>query len=101
MERKTRLLVGSSSSVTAQLLRICIPRMQPTNCKLNKREGPQEDTSISLRRGNKIIMGGRGRKRSGWERGQRGEMRNRISYEVGGSRETYRARRIHGNVQLQ
>ena len=28
---------------------------------LNKKEGPSEDASISLRKGNKIIMGGRGR----------------------------------------
>ena len=32
--------------------------------KLNKKEGPSEDASILLRRGDKIIMGGRER---GWD----------------------------------
>jgi hypothetical protein len=34
----------------------------PTDSKkLNKKKGPSVDTLIPLRRGNKIIMGGRGR----------------------------------------
>jgi hypothetical protein len=37
--------------------------------KLNKGEGPSEDTSIPLRRESKIIMGGRGMEGPGWERG--------------------------------
>jgi hypothetical protein len=44
-------------------------------------EGPSEDVSIPLKRGNKIIMGGKGRKGSGWER--RGEKRYRIRYGLG------------------
>ena len=36
--------------------------------KLNKKEGQIVDASIPLRRGNKIIMGGRGREGPGWER---------------------------------
>jgi hypothetical protein len=36
--------------------------IHPTDSKkLNKKEGPNEDASIPLRRGNKIITGGRGR----------------------------------------
>jgi hypothetical protein len=37
--------------------------------KPNKKGGPSVDASIPLRRGNKIIMGGRGREGPGWERG--------------------------------
>jgi hypothetical protein len=40
--------------------------------KLNKKEGPSEDTSIPCQRGNKIIMGDREREGHGWEKG--GEM---------------------------
>ena len=36
---------------------------------LNKKEGPSEDTWISLRRGNKLVMGGRGREGPVWARG--------------------------------
>jgi hypothetical protein len=38
---------------------------------LNKMEGLSGDASIPLRRGNKIIMGGRGKVGSGWG-GQKG-----------------------------
>jgi hypothetical protein len=37
--------------------------------KLNKKEGQSMDASIPLRRGNKMIMGSRGRECYGWERG--------------------------------
>jgi hypothetical protein len=37
--------------------------------KLNKKEGPYVDTSIPLRREEKIIMGVRGMERHGWETG--------------------------------
>ena len=36
--------------------------------KFNKKEGPSEDASISLRREKKIIIGGRRRKGPGWKR---------------------------------
>ena len=36
--------------------------------KPNKKGGPSVDASIPLRRGNKIIMGGRGREGPGWQR---------------------------------
>jgi len=36
-----------------------------THKKLNKNEGQSVDASIPLRRGNKIIMGGRGREGPG------------------------------------
>jgi hypothetical protein len=50
-------------------------KLQDTHCtlqrpkKLNKKEDPQEDSWISLRKGNKIVMGGRWRKGMEWERG--------------------------------
>jgi hypothetical protein len=37
--------------------------------KLNKKEEQSVDTSILLRKGNKIIMGGRGRERPGKKKG--------------------------------
>ena len=40
--------------------------------KVNEQKGPSEDSSISLRREKKAIIGGRGRERSGWERRQGG-----------------------------
>ena len=36
--------------------------------KLNRKEGPSVDASIPLRRGNKIIMGGRGREGPVWDK---------------------------------
>jgi hypothetical protein len=45
--------------------------IHPTDSKkLNKMGGPSEDSSIPLRRGNKIVMGDRGREGSQWERGE-------------------------------
>jgi hypothetical protein len=38
--------------------------------KLNKKEGPSENASISLGRNNQIITRGRGREGSWWERGE-------------------------------
>ena len=49
-----------------------MPMTQLTDhLKLNKKEGPSVDTSISLRRWNKIITGSKGRKGPGWEKGGR------------------------------
>jgi hypothetical protein len=43
-----------------------IPMIQLTDhMKLNKKEGPSVDASIPFRRGNTIIMVGRGRERPG------------------------------------
>jgi hypothetical protein len=51
-------------------------RIQPIDPKtFNKKEGPSEDVSIPLRRGNKIIMGSREREEPGWKRGAEGKMR--------------------------
>jgi hypothetical protein len=62
-----------------------IPMIHPTDPKKpNKKEDPSEDASILLRRGNKIIMGARGREGPGWERGE--GRRERIRY--GGGRGT-------------
>jgi hypothetical protein len=47
---------------------------------LNKQEDPSMDTPIPLRRGNKIIMGGRRREEPGWERGGIGEVGRSIRY---------------------
>ena len=41
--------------------------------KFNKPKGPSEDVSILLGREKETITGGRGRERSGWERGEGGE----------------------------
>lgn len=38
-----------------------------------KKEFPNEDASILLRRDNKMIMGGRGREGPEWKRGEGGE----------------------------
>jgi hypothetical protein len=61
--------------------KIRIPMMYPTEPKkLNKKQGPSEDVSIPLRRGNKIIMGGRGRRDLGGS-GERGQ--DQVSEESG------------------
>jgi hypothetical protein len=45
-----------------------------TKCvKFNKKEDPSEDASIPLRRGNKIIMGFRGREGPLYKKGGGGE----------------------------
>jgi hypothetical protein len=41
--------------------------------KPNKKEGPSEAASIPLRGGKRIIMGGRGRERPSWWRGEEEE----------------------------
>ena len=46
-----------------------IPPIQSTNhMELKKKEDQSVDASVFLRRKNKIIIGGRGREASGWER---------------------------------
>ena len=58
-----------------------IPMIHPTDHKkFNKKEGPNEDTSVPLRRGNKIIIRGRGREGPGWKRGRGREKLGRIRY---------------------
>jgi hypothetical protein len=54
--------------------------IHPIDCKCNKQKCLNEETSIPLRRGNKIIMRSKGMEGPGWERGGRGEKRNRIRY---------------------
>ena len=50
--------------------KVQIPTIQLTDqMKLKKKEGPNVDTSIPLRKRNKIIKGGRGREGPRWERG--------------------------------
>jgi hypothetical protein len=41
--------------------------------ELNKKKGQSVDTSIKLRRGNKLITEGRGREGPGWETGRGGK----------------------------
>jgi hypothetical protein len=50
--------------------------MQPTEPK----KDPSENASIPLGREKKIIMGGRGREGSGWEKGREGEKDNMIRH---------------------
>ena len=47
-----------------------VPMIHPTDLKKLNKEGPSKDASILLRRGNNIVMKGRGRKGPGWERGE-------------------------------
>jgi hypothetical protein len=48
--------------------------------KVTKKEGQCEDTQILLGRGNKIVMGGRGKKEPVWEREGGEEHGGRINY---------------------
>ena len=60
--------------------------------KLNKKEGPVKNVRISLRRGNKIVIGGRWREETGWERGWGKEWGGfRIRYGARDRREGQRA----------
>jgi hypothetical protein len=52
-----------------------LPMIQLTdNMNFNKKEDPNVNTSILLRRRNKIITRGRGREGPGWERREGGEL---------------------------
>jgi hypothetical protein len=66
--------------------------------KLNKKEGTSKDSSISFRRGNKIVIRGRWGKGTRWERGKEGEWRFRIRYGEG--QEGQMTMRMNGNLQL-
>ena len=48
--------------------------------KFKKKEDQSVNASVLLRKGNKIITGGRGREGSGRERGERGRSESRIRY---------------------
>ena len=64
-----------------------IPRRQPTERKkFNKQEGPTEDASIPLRRGNKIVTGGRGKEGPEWERDREGKRRTGPGMGGGGQK---------------
>jgi hypothetical protein len=63
--------------------------------KLNMKEGQSVNASNLLRRGNKIIMRGRGKEKPGWER--RGEVKKKGVGPGMGRREVQRARRINRN----
>jgi hypothetical protein len=67
--------------------------------KLNKKKGSSVDTSIPLRRGNKIITGGRVREGPGGERERKGEERTELGMRDD-RRKAQRARRTNGNMQL-
>jgi hypothetical protein len=49
--------------------------------KLNKKEGQRVDTSIPLKRGNRIIMGDRQSEGSGWEKRWGGKIGGRTRYK--------------------
>jgi hypothetical protein len=55
--------------------------------KLNNKEGPSEDASIPLRRGNKIIIGGREKEELWWEKGGEGGNGDKIRYGGQGEQE--------------
>ena len=59
------------------------------------------DASISLRRGNKIIMGGKGREGPGWERGGGGEKGGKEEAGLGSGRDrrkVQRTKRMNRNM---
>ena len=67
--------------------------------KFDKKEGPSEDDSILLRKGNKIINGGRGKEGSRLMRGNRGE--NEVRSGRGKDRsEAQNSRRMNGYMKL-
>ena len=58
-----------------------MPKIQLTDhMKFKKKEDQSVNASVLLRKGNKIITGGRGMKGSGRERGERGRSESRIRY---------------------
>ena len=64
-----------------------MPMIQLTDHKkFNKQADPSENDSILLRRGNKIIKGGRGRKEPGMEKEGGREKGSRIRLEVAGEK---------------
>ena len=68
--------------------------------KLNKKEGQSMDSSNPLRKGNKIITGGRGRKRSRWEkRGEGKEWGQDLVWKETGKK-SERARRTNRNKEI-
>jgi hypothetical protein len=60
-----------------------IPRIQPTDNKINKQKGPTEDSSAPLKMEKKTIMKGRGRDACWWERGEGLEKGNSVRYGKG------------------
>jgi hypothetical protein len=75
------------------------PRIQFTeDMKFSKKEGQSEDVSIPHRRGNKTIMGCRGREEPGVRVEGEGK-KGTGSCMVGDRREAQRARRMNENMQ--
>ena len=73
--------------------------VQHTDCKkFNKKEGPFEDASISLRRGNKMIMEAEGGRNLGG-RGKK-DRNSGVGSCMRGRREAQRTRRMNQNMQL-
>ena len=66
--------------------------------KLSKKKGPSMDASITPRRENRIIMGGRCREEPRWERGVGGKWGQEQVW--GGRSEAQRASGMNGNMQL-
>ena len=71
------------SEILAPKLRISMIQLTD-HMKLNKKEGQSIDASKPLKRGNKIIMGGRWRERPRWERG--GEKKKGVGLGMGRDR---------------
>ena len=65
---------------------------------LNKMNSPRKNAGITLRQGDKIVIGGREMEETGWETRERGEWREfRIKDR---ERQERGPRRIDGNLQL-
>ena len=77
----TWYVISTDRWILAPKLRIPTIKLSD-NMKLNKKECQSTDTSIPLRRGKQIILGGSGREGSGWERGTR-ELQDHIWEETG------------------
>jgi hypothetical protein len=69
---QTQSYIFTDMWILAQKLRIPTIQLED-HMKLNKKEGQSVNALSPLKRGNKIIIEGRGNEGSGWERGEEGK----------------------------
>ena len=69
---QTQSYILTDMWILAQKLRIPTIQLED-HMKLNKKEGQSVNALSPLKRGNKIIIEGRGNEGSGWERGEEGK----------------------------